>query len=74
MAEPKKRLTRTRSGSRQAHDFIKVQSLVVCTNCKSKIMPHRVCNNCGFYKGEKIIKDKKEKKSETKKKEELKNE
>jgi large subunit ribosomal protein L32 len=74
MAEPKKRLTRTRSGNRQSHDSISASQLVTCSNCKSKILPHRICQNCGYYKGNKVIKDKEEKKEETKKKDELKDE
>ncbi len=55
MAEPKKRLTASRSGNRQSKDALKATTLISCTNCKQKITPHRVCSNCGFYKGKKII-------------------
>jgi len=78
MAEPKKRLTSTRSGNRQSKDALKARSLVFCTKCKSKILPHRVCPNCGYYKGEKILKLKDEiqkaKKTEEKLKEDKKDE
>lgn len=56
MAEPKKRLTSTRSGKRRSHLALKVQSLSICPKCKSKIIPHRVCKVCGFYKGTDILK------------------
>ncbi len=55
MAEPKKRMTASRSGNRQSKDALKASTLVTCSNCKQKIAPHKVCSNCGFYKGEKII-------------------
>jgi len=55
MAEPKKRMTSTRSGNRQSKDALCEKTLVVCTNCKHKTIPHRVCFNCGFYKGKKVI-------------------
>lgn len=74
MAEPKKRLTRTRSGNRQSHDSISSINLISCPNCKAKIIPHRICKNCGYYKGLKIIKNRDEKKEESKKKKELKDE
>lgn len=74
MAEPKKRLTSTRSGNRQSHDKLECPSLVVCSNCKSRIIPHRICINCGYYKGKQIILDKEQIKEEVKKKEELKDE
>ncbi|MFA6694715.1 MAG: 50S ribosomal protein L32 [Bacillota bacterium] len=74
MAEPKKRLTRTRSGNRQSHDSISPISLISCPKCKAKIIPHRICKNCGYYKGLKIIKNRDEKKEESRKKKELKDE
>jgi large subunit ribosomal protein L32 len=61
MAEPKKRLTSSRSGSRQSHDAITLQNLRYCSHCKSKIVPHRVCPTCGYYKGKKMIELKDEK-------------
>jgi large subunit ribosomal protein L32 len=74
MAEPKKRLTSTRSGNRQSHDSIKEKTLIFCPNCKKKIRPHHVCPNCGFYQGKKVIKLKDEKKKEKKLAEKLKDE
>lgn len=74
MAEPKKRLTSTRSGNRQSHDALKETTFVVCANCKSKILPHRVCKECGFYKGKKVLILKDEKKKAKKVQEELKDE
>lgn len=74
MAEPKKKLTSTRSGNRKSHDALKATSLNVCQNCKSAKLPHRVCSVCGFYNGKKIIKTSKELETETKEKEQLKDE
>lgn len=74
MAEPKKRLTSTRSGNRQSKDALKATSLISCSNCKSKIAPHRVCKVCGFYKGEKIVKLKDEAKKTKAVEEQLKDE
>lgn len=71
MAEPKKRLTSTRSGNRQSKDALKSKALINCSNCKAKILPHRVCPNCGFYKGEKIVKMKDEIKKQKKTEEQL---
>lgn len=74
MAEPKKRMTSTRSGNRQSHDALKTKPFVICAHCKKAIRPHTVCANCGFYKNKKILalKDEKQKMSEVK--EELKDE
>jgi len=74
MAEPKKRLTKSRSGARKSHDALKSSSLTTCQNCKSKKRPHYVCSICGFYNGKKVVKSAKEAAAETKQKEQLKDE
>lgn len=56
MAEPKKRLTSSRSGKRRSHLRLKTQILAVCPRCKSPNLPHRVCPTCGFYKGQDVLK------------------
>lgn len=61
MAMPKKRMTSARSGNRRSHLALKNISLTRCTNCHVVIVPHRVCYNCGYYKGEKILKFKEKK-------------
>lgn len=55
MAEPKKKSTRSRRGKRQAKNQYQGINLTSCPKCGSKIMPHHVCNVCGFYGGKKII-------------------
>jgi len=56
MAEPKKRLTSTRSGNRRSHLAAKAIALAVCNQCKQAVPSHRVCPNCGFYNGEDVLK------------------
>ncbi len=56
MAEPKKRLTSARSGARRSHIKAKKISLANCPKCQAKIRPHHVCLNCGYYKGQDILK------------------
>ena len=51
MAVPKKRTSQARRNQRRAHDAIKRLGLVACPNCGEPHMPHRVCPNCGYYKG-----------------------
>jgi len=55
MAEPKKRLTSTRSGNRQSHNALKGSSYGSCSNCKQSVAGHSVCQNCGYYKGKKVL-------------------
>jgi large subunit ribosomal protein L32 len=70
--EPKKRHSRARQGKRRAAIHLAVSKTIVCPNCQTAIVAHKVCRNCGFYKGKEVInktkKDKKQKEevSETK--------
>ena len=54
---------------RRTHYKIEANVTVKCTNCGAAIRPHRVCPECGFYKGknvtEKVVAE--TKKEETKK-------
>ncbi|OQA51962.1 MAG: 50S ribosomal protein L32 [candidate division WS2 bacterium ADurb.Bin280] len=74
MAEPKKKLSRTRSGNRRSHDFLKKIDVGVCPKCKANILPHHVCQSCGYYNNEKVLKIEKERLAEVKQKEELQDE
>ena len=66
MAVPKQRQNKSRGRRRRAgHRKVTQRKLVVCSNCSQPILPHKVCLNCGFYKGveveKKVIKKKKKK-------------
>lgn len=66
MVVPAKRLSYSRSRKRRFQkEIIKPVKLVKCKNCGDLILPHRVCVNCGFYKGRQYLPPK-EKKSKTK--------
>ena len=57
MGVPRKKLTKRRQGNRRAsgHGKIELKQLAKCSNCSAKVMPHVVCNVCGFYRGKKIL-------------------
>jgi large subunit ribosomal protein L32 len=57
MAQPKKRLTKRRQGNRrsQNHGKLEATKLSTCSNCPTKVSSHRVCHNCGYYKGKQIL-------------------
>ena len=55
MPNPVKRHSKTRRNTRRAHDFLKQPALAVCPQCNEPKMPHRVCPNCGTYKGREVI-------------------
>ena len=55
MAVPKKRTSKSRRGMRRAHDSIAFNADVeVCENCGALKLRHRVCEECGYYKGKQI--------------------
>ncbi len=48
---PKKKHSRARKGGRAAHHAIGLPTLVSCPCGETRIPPHRVCPECGNYKG-----------------------
>ncbi|MFH0799072.1 MAG: 50S ribosomal protein L32 [Pseudomonadota bacterium] len=57
MAVPARRKSKGRKNQRRAHHMIvDAPSLAICPQCKRPKMPHRVCIQCGFYKGREIVK------------------
>jgi large subunit ribosomal protein L32 len=52
---PKRKLSKGRRDRRRAHDAIGVPHLVQCSNCKEKMLPHRVCPQCGYYRGRQVL-------------------
>ena len=50
-ALPKKKISLARRGKRREKIKYSAPKLVPCQNCKTKILPHSVCPNCGMYKG-----------------------
>ncbi|MEZ0328643.1 MAG: 50S ribosomal protein L32 [Dissulfuribacterales bacterium] len=55
MAVPKKKPSRSRRGNRRSHDALSLQSLALCPQCDTPKLPHRVCPNCGTYRGKVFI-------------------
>ena len=52
---PKRKVSKGRRNRRRAHDAIGTPKLVECSNCHNKMLPHRVCPTCGYYKGRQVI-------------------
>ena len=77
MAVPKKHTTKARRNRKRMHIFLKEPALTACSHCKEMILPHRVCPNCGYYKGKEVLnvlaklekKERKQKENEIKEKE-----
>ena len=54
MSVPAKKRSKTRVRNGRAHHAIDKKNLSVCTNCKAQKLSHRVCGECGFYKGKEV--------------------
>lgn len=56
MAVPKNKVSKARRDKRRANWKLTAPNLVECPQCKALKLPHRVCPNCGQYKGKEVIK------------------
>lgn len=59
MPNPKHRFSQTRTRKRRTHYKAEAPSVTVCSNCGSPVLMHRVCMECGHYKGKLAIEVKK---------------
>jgi large subunit ribosomal protein L32 len=55
MANPTHRHTRSRRDKRRANWKLSVPNVVLCPECNEPTLSHRICLNCGSYRGKKII-------------------
>ena len=56
MAVPKSKVSKARRNARRSNVWkISAPALIKCSQCGEFKLPHRVCGNCGYYKGMKVI-------------------
>jgi large subunit ribosomal protein L32 len=55
MAHPKHKISKTRRDKRRTHIKAVVPTLASCQNCGATTQYHRVCPECGHYKGKLAI-------------------
>ena len=55
MPNPKRRHSKARTSKRRAHDHLKTRSTTSCPQCGAEVLPHRVCLECGHYKGREVV-------------------
>ena len=55
MAVPKGKVSKARKHSRSANWKLTVPAIVECPQCHQKKLAHRVCKNCGYYKGVAVV-------------------
>ncbi|HRY60334.1 MAG TPA: 50S ribosomal protein L32 [Patescibacteria group bacterium] len=57
MAEPKKRMSKSRTASRRGQNIkVKLAGVSICSKCKSPKISHQVCKVCGTYNGRQMKK------------------
>ncbi len=57
MGVPKHKTAKTKSRMRKSNSYYKVKPLAMstCPNCGALKLPHRVCPECGYYKGKQVL-------------------
>lgn len=55
MAVPKKKTSQARRDQRRAHHALKGPAMVSCPTCGAPRLKHRVCQECGSYKGRNVV-------------------
>jgi len=55
MAVPKRRTSKRKRDQRRAHDAVGVPPRSNCPQCGEPKRPHRVCANCGTYRGRELV-------------------
>ncbi len=56
MAVPKNKTSKARSRRRRAINMkLSVKTMIECPNCGNRVLLHRVCPKCGFYRGRQIF-------------------
>ncbi len=56
MAVPKRKTPRSKTHSRRSANMkLALPAKSLCPQCGAAKLPHRVCNNCGTYRGRQVI-------------------
>ena len=55
MIAPKRRTSKAKRNKRRSHDALGAPPRSLCPQCREPKMPHRVCPNCGTYRGREVI-------------------
>ena len=55
MAQPKRRWSKARTSSKRSTWKLDKPTLAICKQCHEPVMPHKMCNSCGYYKGKEVL-------------------
>ena len=60
MAVPKRKVSKSRRDKRRTHYKAEMPTTTTCSNCGETVLPHNICQKCGYYKKKQVleIKDK----------------
>ena len=58
MAHPKHKISKQRRNKRRTHYKAVASTIATCSNCGTTVLYHRVCPECGFYRGKLAIEKK----------------
>lgn len=62
MAIPANKVSNARRNSRRANWKLSLPGIAECPHCHESMLAYRVCKNCGYYGGKKVIEIKEDKK------------
>ena len=55
MAQPKRRWSKERTHLKRSTWKLETPKVATCKHCGEPVLPHRVCENCGYYDGKEVI-------------------
>jgi large subunit ribosomal protein L32 len=55
LALPKRKKSKSRRNMRRSHDALRTRPINFCPRCQEAKMPHRICPECGYYKGRQVV-------------------
>jgi large subunit ribosomal protein L32 len=55
MPVPKRRTSKRVKNQRRSHDGLSRPQWSTCAKCGETVLPHRICKNCGSYRGRVVI-------------------
>lgn len=55
MPHPKRKISKSRRNKRRTHDKAIAPTVSTCSNCGASVLYHRVCGECGYYRGKLAI-------------------
>ncbi len=58
MAVPKRKKSKSKTRMRRSHHALSAPNIRPCPKCGAYVKSHRVCTECGYYKGELVVEKK----------------